>query len=175
MACIQLSGRYLALPYEVFSVVMPVGEVFGCSFANSSADEIELSLNKSRHAQHAIVLAAAGFFVPNFTSSQRVEFISRVANMPPIPNLPNKIHVKEQYDEGSYRLNGLVAAAHVEQQCLGYSTLIWYPEGQSLPACSQESRQERIEMKSYALVPRSFQYECTIVAGGTVKYDGKQQ
>jgi hypothetical protein len=90
--------------------------------------------------------------------------------MPPLPSLPDRIDVREVYNEGSYRLDALVAAAEVESQCLGYSTLVWYAnEGQPKPQASDEKQQERIEFQAYL---GTYHYECTIVAGGTIAYSG---
>lgn len=95
--------------------------------------------------------------------------------MPPIPSLPNDIKVRGEYDEGSYRLSLLVAGAEIENQCLGYSTLVWYADKQPSPEASEEKRQVRTQMKAYSAFVRNFHYECKIVFGGTIKFDGKRE
>jgi hypothetical protein len=95
--------------------------------------------------------------------------------MPPLPNLPDNIQTRPNYDEGSYRLSILVAGADVERQCLGHSTLVWYAEKQPSPEASEEKRQVRTEMKAYSGFVDTFHYECKIVSGGTIKFDGNRR
>jgi len=104
-----------------------------------------------------------------------VLLISNTSSMPPIPSLPNDIAVRKVYDEGSYRLNLLVAGADIESQCLGYSTLVWYADKQPSPEASEEKRQVRTQIKAYRALVGDFHYECKIVSGGTIKYDGIQE
>jgi hypothetical protein len=102
---------------------------------------------------------------------------TKADTMPPIPRVPDNIETREVYAEGTYRTSVIVAGVDVERQCLGHSTIVWFADGQPTPEASEEKRQVRTEIKSYNFsgIPRSYQYECKIVSGGTIKFAGKRE